>query len=461
MPGKMPRILTALLALTALFLGALTVACDADDDHGDRNGTTSATSPAATATRDPGPPCTNDATREAQRGSEDFYLPDDEAHCRLRPALLALGDLPEGWAVSDDWRPWQWPRDAAVFECGISFPDFIAGFEMRFQRAEEAQVLTMSQEVYALESGAAERAMNALYRSCALRSQDADNPLSAQLTSAPSAGDDGIALTTSLADIKVLTTVIRVGDLIAVLRVTDPELIASDDLAKTIARRMALVRPIEPEAFTNEGCQPPSKPDEVATATLAGALLKLEEFPAGWVEDPPEPCGLIGAESDCDEQRMPDPKAYVETQFAGYSRDFAFQSVRLYSRSNATKAWSAIRSAARERSECTISASDVSLRRTILPVGGSPFGEGVAVWRVMSWLLPDGESTVYLACAFRVENTIVFLVTAPVGEQLGGIGFPNTLIEPYDPVDQFVIDNLTPIIEAARREAEAIQPQLD
>lgn len=446
--------------LCALAFAMLAVACGGENP---RPRAASGDEPSATPTRDPGPPCTNEATQEAEWDNPDRELPDEESHCRLRRALLTKADLPGRWGTAP-FSSYESRRmyEVGVSECATEFPDTIAGLESNYTRSDVDEVTAVWHQVVAVKAGAGERIMAALRRNCLLQAEpDEDGAPSNVGNVIIDASGDRITFTFTLSGVVAYNTVVRDHDVISLLTVVDEQLADGSALAELIEERLKLVGPIQEEPVDGLGCAPePTAVPSADAEVLQEALLVLDDMPVGWVEDPPEPCGLLNVESDCEAGVSPAPDASAVSQFRGRDRALRHYVGLFDGEDDAEEmvdGWSQLLD---ETPQCSQNVGESeSWEHTWHRVGGSPFGEDALVWLRTADDSSSLDPLVFLGVLVRDGETVASLQVQSLELNWEFAEFGR--IRAGEKLNQHVVEEMTPLVDEMRTKLRAIQPELD
>jgi hypothetical protein len=439
-----PRILTALLTLTALTLAALTVACGSDASTKDVSGT----------------PCTNDATREAVRSENattaSFRSVDTELRCILRRALLTPDDAPDGWTCME-CDTTDYPPEIPATDCGIAYPDVINGVRATYLD-DDARVI--GHVLYAVEDGAGERIFAALHHSCGLLEQEDDSLQKVEvIDDFPRFGDDSVATLFQLDERSVTTKTLqaRYGNVISVIVTSEDSPVPLEDLARLVDKRIKALPDI-PRAESQDLTPPcgitPTPEADPRTSIIETALIELEDVGAGLVEDAPSFCLPKRRATTC--PAAPTPSAEVTRTFRRGQGFTLNEHLALFEVGKAEQALAFFAGDGSAIDTCTQTFDDdTTYTVTAMRIASDPFGPDVIAWRssyTEESTLGRGDNYGAIATAFRVGDTVAIVTqyTASLPE--------DEMAEPLSDTD---IERLTPIIEAARRKAEAIQPRLD
>jgi hypothetical protein len=375
-------------------------------------------------------------------------VPDEEVHCRLRRALLTEEDLGGNWVASEFG-----PRsgldhhyEASANDCGVWFPDVVGGLWASFDVGDPDVDIFISHRLYGLEPGAAERVMLALNRSCGIASEPGSDGVSnVNALKDPELGDESIAYT-GMFDARWVIT--RVGSAISILTVhrDAPD---GERLATLVAERMHRIGAVPGgQPVEGQGCPPVDDAGD-RHDELQAALLVLEDLGQGWVEDPPEPCGLLGVTSDCDPGDLPEPEARLLQGFSSRRHGWLSQSIVRYQGDDADAAFERTRERLEGESRCTLTLGGDSLARTVVPVSGEPFGEDVLVWEV--------------TVSGAAQDPVSWIVTLRrSGDTLLSVQSPGTdlrfspILRPGDELDPFIIESIAPLLETAWRKLQTV-----
>jgi hypothetical protein len=431
-------------------LAALAIACDTSDAP-------------------PGEPCTNDATREAIRRENSIDVsrfPDDEASCRLRRALLKPDDVPSDWSHLEP-QSHDFATVLNSYECVVPYVGVTAGLRATFLDPNN-DGLVIGHSIASFESRSTERFFAALRRSCRLMA-DASTPgerFFVSLPDFPHFGDDSLAVELQFDPDSALLTralYVRYGDILSVLTVTVDQSIDLEKFARIVDARIGSVGDVEPnERSLWAPCSitPTALPSDPITNALTDSLIELDDLGVGWVEAPSSPCDSPTS-TNC--EPFPHGAALKRIDFSGPRETHLSQSASLFDDDQeVTAALQRARVALQSASECEQIYQDLgTINVEFHIVSGEPFGGDVLVWRTAASgpgvSEPDGSPKIGITVAFR-DHRLLSAVHAQLGTE--------QYIPPNDltagaPLNSYTLEELTPIIETARRKLAAVQAQLD
>jgi hypothetical protein len=297
--------------------------------------------------------------------------------------------------------------------------------------------------------------MQAVSRSCHLADQASSRSITVALHNSPIAGDESVAFEATYSGTTLDSIVTRTADVISVLHVSRGAGLDINALGDLIAGRMASIGGVEHLAPARDAdvCPPPPSQDTSGGPPgIEQALLTVDDLPIGFVEHPP--CGPRDEMATCGD--APTPESHV---FVNFVRRLGWLQQHVQQYQDATEAFERANEAASNGRECEDEVDGVDRTLVFAPVDGSPFGSDVPVWRLTITQLgfrSSGEhvnsKTYYVGVALRAGETLTGIVVPDRYSYDASFG---------DPLDDHAIEELTPIIETARRRLEAIQPQLD
>ncbi|MEX2225822.1 MAG: hypothetical protein WEB52_05160 [Dehalococcoidia bacterium] len=414
--------------------------------------------------------CTNDTTREAMRALDatritdhaferfDPRANDDEATCRARRALLTIADLPEGWERQNSSSL---DRFGQLPACGlVSTPALIASVAVGFTEDGDAPLADfdfLEQAVYGFKPGYAARALEAARRLC--MAQHDQRGQYSEVAFDATKGEGMLAFTHRTGEDSEWSArriFIRTGDTILAFSALANTSLDLGALTNKVLKESASIGPYPSDAavLTQDACRlgPASETSEFVQRVSA-ALLTIDDVAPGYVSDPLEPCGVVAEESGCHS-----PKAlasigiHLEKRFGGVSH-----SIDVFPRGESEEVLSRLVQAASQELECRHSLSDGTVILTrYLPVPGEPFGPDVGVIRYKQGEQYQSQGN-YVAVAFAMDAAIVSIAI----EDVQASTYRPAPITGSVPLSQTQIDELTPLIETARRKLEAVQAQLN
>jgi hypothetical protein len=389
------------------------------------------------------PPCTNDATataiiaaRRSARTAEVSpppglpLVPDDEAHCRLRRALLTAADLPAGWSARDSKGLDRAYEDDYV-GCNTPLPVPVAGLTVDFERedAPEGEFQAILQRVYALQAGRGADVMSALKRACSMLASSAEGAEgSYELIEMPSLGDELIAVRDafgigdSLGDPEARnadSVYIRRGDVVSLLTFWTMGDLDLRRVAEIADAKLATTGPIpEPTPVTGQGCATSPTPESERVNEVSPGLLTLGDMPVGWVHDPPGPCGRIDGEGQCEDSghpySPPTPVVRASTGFSGYRNSYVGNAVGLYKTGQARAFMEGLRQRVGAPSQCYASMDGKWFEWRFDPLEAPGVGEDAIAWHVTTQGR-DRNIDVYLL-AIRRGRAVSVLSLSPVAD---------------------------------------------
>lgn len=355
--------------------------------------------------------CIDEATATAMNAARDsasadeatpdrwpFAVPDDEAHCRLRRALLTVADLPTGWSAEDFGGSGRAYEDDNV-GCKTPLPHPVAGLVVYFHREEtpDGEIQAIMQWVYGFEEGGGSDVMAALKRNCPLvASSEGSAGDSYEFIDLPSFGDESLAVHDAIGIGEALEDsdqgntdqlYIRRGDVVSLFSILtsgDPDVRRVAEMADA---RLATTGPIpEPTPVTGQGCATAPTPEPERANEISPGLLSLDDMPVGWVHDPPGPCGMIDREGRCDDSghpySPPTPLVEANTGFSGQREAYIANRVALFSAGEAEAFMEGVRQRVGAPRQCSASMDGRPFVWHYDPLDAPRLGEDAIAWHV-------------------------------------------------------------------------------
>lgn len=371
---------------------------------------------------------------------------DDEAHCRLRRALLTKADV-SGAGRADGSRADRvsW---SSVVDCQTPIPAPLAGFTESVKNVTGQAFDGFNQWVYAFGTGGGSDLMRALKRNCSmLVASGSDDQRRRELVDVLQLGDESVAVRNSFGLTGIGAVYVRRGDLVAIVSVLTNENQATvlSQVGELAAAKLELVGPMpEPTYATGEGCVPSPIPQAAVAEKLPGGMLTLDDMPVGWVHDPPGPCGRINEEAECknSDDRPPEPLAETTTGFRGSREEYVANKVEVYEGRDASTLIEGVRRAL--PAECLASLDGRSFGRHWDPIDVPALGDDAVGWRFTTRGLPTDAN--YYVILIRRGRTIATVAFQPERD-------------PFDRAETIPVD-FTRLAKRADSRLESIQQRL-